>query len=218
MRYWTPEDIFDVRCPECGRSLEFCKDEPLRLCPACRCEVRNPRIDLGCAQWCAFAAECLGKRHEAVAADPLVERFKVKVRKALADDADAYRAALDVLLQAERFLGPEGGNPCLVKMAALLAGANLSGKKVSPAIAAEMDLQPAFLRDDLADIVQALAGGHPCDRIEYRIVHDSVQLQRLAIALEGQQDTDDIVAALLTLTGKLLAAKRVAGRDRSTRP
>jgi hypothetical protein len=216
MRYWTPEDIFDVRCPECGRSLEFWKDEPMRLCPACTCEVRNPRIDLGCAQWCAFAAECLGKRPESVAADPLVERCKVKVRKGLGDDHGAYQVALDVLLQAERFLGPEGGNPCLVKMAALLVGANLSGQKISPAIVADMDLQPASLRDDLTDIVQALADDHPCDRIEYRIVHDAVQLQRLAVALECQQDASDIVESLLTPTARLLAAKRVAGRDGTT--
>jgi hypothetical protein len=60
MRYWKPEDIFDVRCPYCDTSIEFWKDEPMRLCRTCRNEVRNPRIDLGCAKWCKFGGQCLG--------------------------------------------------------------------------------------------------------------------------------------------------------------
>ncbi len=60
MQYWTPEDIFDVRCPYCGTSIEFWKDEPMRLCRTCQKEIRNPRIDLGCAKWCKFGDQCLG--------------------------------------------------------------------------------------------------------------------------------------------------------------
>lgn len=60
MRYWTAKDIFDVGCPYCGNSIEFWKDEPFRLCRVCRKEVRNPRIDLGCAKWCKFGSQCSG--------------------------------------------------------------------------------------------------------------------------------------------------------------
>jgi hypothetical protein len=59
-RYWKPEDIFEVKCPGCGVAIEFWKDEPLRICSGCRKEVKNPRIDLGCAKWCQFAKECPG--------------------------------------------------------------------------------------------------------------------------------------------------------------
>ena len=60
MRYWRPEDICLSPCPHCGVEIEFWKDEPFRLCPGCRKEVRNPRKDLGCSEWCKQASKCLG--------------------------------------------------------------------------------------------------------------------------------------------------------------
>ncbi len=60
MHYWKPEDIFDVRCPHCSNTIEFWKDEPTRVCSSCKNEIHNPRINLGCAKWCAFGNQCLG--------------------------------------------------------------------------------------------------------------------------------------------------------------
>ena len=59
MRYWKPEDIFTVACPHCHVDIEFWKDEPVRLCPGCGKEVRNPKTDLGCAEHCKHGPECL---------------------------------------------------------------------------------------------------------------------------------------------------------------
>jgi len=59
MRYWKPEDIFTVACPFCRAEIEFWKDEPFRRCAACGKEVRNPKLDSGCADWCQHAPECL---------------------------------------------------------------------------------------------------------------------------------------------------------------
>ncbi len=59
MRYWAPEDIFEFPCPMCDTSIEFWKDESVRTCPKCKTQIRNPRMDLGCAKWCLFAKECL---------------------------------------------------------------------------------------------------------------------------------------------------------------
>jgi hypothetical protein len=58
LRYWTPDDIFDVKCSNCGQVVELWKDEPLRICPGCSREIHNPRIDPGCAKWCLYAKEC----------------------------------------------------------------------------------------------------------------------------------------------------------------
>lgn len=57
-RFWKPEDIFDVKCPGCGKSVEFFKDEPKMKCRKCGQMVINPKIDLGCAQWCKYARQC----------------------------------------------------------------------------------------------------------------------------------------------------------------
>ena len=63
-RGWKPEDIFYLECPVCGAEIEFWKDEPVRPCTGCKREVRNPRMDLGCAAWCAEADKCLGREKE----------------------------------------------------------------------------------------------------------------------------------------------------------
>ena len=57
---WRFEDIFEVRCPGCRAVVEFWKDEPALVCRNCGGEVRNPRMDLGCAKWCKYADKCLG--------------------------------------------------------------------------------------------------------------------------------------------------------------
>jgi hypothetical protein len=41
--------------------IEFWKDEPLLYCHKCKEPVRNPKIDPGCAAWCKYADDCLGK-------------------------------------------------------------------------------------------------------------------------------------------------------------
>ncbi len=60
MRYWKPGDIFDVACPQCGSMVEFFKDESKRRCRQCGNIIANPRMDLGCAAHCRFAADCVG--------------------------------------------------------------------------------------------------------------------------------------------------------------
>jgi hypothetical protein len=61
-RFWKPEDIFEAKCPGCGQPVEFFKDEPKLKCRHCGCMVVNPKIDLGCAQWCQYAKQC-GERN-----------------------------------------------------------------------------------------------------------------------------------------------------------
>lgn len=59
MRNWGPDAIFDVTCPSCSAAVEFFKDEVKRTCPSCGRRVVNDRMDLGCAEWCPAAADCL---------------------------------------------------------------------------------------------------------------------------------------------------------------
>jgi hypothetical protein len=58
-RYWKPGDIFEAPCPRCERKVEFFKDEARRKC-RCGYEVVNPKLNFGCAEWCAYAKECIG--------------------------------------------------------------------------------------------------------------------------------------------------------------
>lgn len=59
-RFWKSGDIFEVKCPTCGGAVEFFKDEPKLKCSKCGQMVINPKIDLGCAEWCRYAKQCLG--------------------------------------------------------------------------------------------------------------------------------------------------------------
>ena len=70
MQFWKPEDIFFVTCLFCSGEIEFWKDESVRVCPSCNREVRNPKMDLGCAKWCKYAEQCLERPAEGSADAP----------------------------------------------------------------------------------------------------------------------------------------------------
>ncbi len=60
MRYWTADDVNEEKCPQCGGMIEFFKTDIRLRCPKCKTRVANPRFDMGCAQWCSYAEQCLG--------------------------------------------------------------------------------------------------------------------------------------------------------------
>jgi predicted RNA-binding Zn-ribbon protein involved in translation (DUF1610 family) len=59
LRYWAPEDIYEVPCVSCKKPIEFFKDDLRRRCPHCGKINLNPTNDLSCAAWCSAAVECL---------------------------------------------------------------------------------------------------------------------------------------------------------------
>lgn len=60
MRYWTADDVYEEKCPNCGELIEFFKTDIRLRCPNCKTRVANPRFNMGCAEWCAYAEQCLG--------------------------------------------------------------------------------------------------------------------------------------------------------------
>ena len=58
-RFWKADDIKQAPCPRCGNAVEFFKDDLSRKCPRCGARFKNPHLDLGCAEWCTHAKECL---------------------------------------------------------------------------------------------------------------------------------------------------------------
>lgn len=58
--FWKPDDIFEVPCPACGSKVEFFKDDIVRRCTCCSYRVKNPKLDLGCLEWCAYGKYCNG--------------------------------------------------------------------------------------------------------------------------------------------------------------
>ncbi|MBN1289831.1 MAG: hypothetical protein JXA49_09375 [Actinobacteria bacterium] len=59
--FWKPEDIYEVKCPECGNMIEFFKDDVARKCRSCGTKLKNPKLDMGCVEWCRYAEECMAE-------------------------------------------------------------------------------------------------------------------------------------------------------------
>ena len=58
-RFWTLKDVNTAPCPKCGAEVEFFKDDRSRKCSACGTRFKNPYLDMGCTEWCAYAKECI---------------------------------------------------------------------------------------------------------------------------------------------------------------
>jgi HD superfamily phosphohydrolase YqeK len=126
MRYWKPGDIFNAKCPKCGGTVEFFKDEVRRKC-RCGHGVTNPKLDFGCAEWCPYAEQCIGAIPEEVKArqkaeqeNSLRDRVAFEMKRYFGKDLKRIDHALKVARFSERILKGEGGNPLVILCAAYL--------------------------------------------------------------------------------------------------
>lgn len=146
-RHWRPDDIFTLECPKCGTEIEFFKDDTRRRCAWCGHLFYNPKIELGCAEWCQYADKCVP---ELVQAKQAMQTFKDRLRERVLDlaagDPD-FAARLDRgLALATDLLKAEGGDPKVVFAAILL-------QKADPAqareILAELETEPEITQSIL---------------------------------------------------------------------
>ena len=126
MRFWRPGDIFQIPCPKCGTTVEFFKDEVRRKC-RCGHEIVNPKLDLGCAEWCPYAEQCIGAVPEEVKAKQrteretsLRERIALEMKIYFGKDMKRVNHAVKVARYAEQILKMEGGDPLVILGAAYL--------------------------------------------------------------------------------------------------
>jgi len=198
MRFWKPEDIFDIRCPHCGHEVEFFKDEPLLVCRACGKDVRNPHIDLGCAKWCKFAKQCFGEMPE----DPrqvgsMCDRLIGRMTEVFGDDTRRIDHALAVLKYAEEILkGSTDISGLVVRAAAILhdigiheaqrkyrsaAGKyqEIEGPPIAREILESMDIDPEVV-DHVCRIIANHHSARDIDTPEFRIIWDADWLVNIA--------------------------------------
>jgi len=108
-----------LKCANCGQPMEFFKDEPKLRCIRCKHVIVNPKIDLGCAEWCQYAEQCVGVssvKNISIIRDKLIDEMK----KVFGEDQRRIEHALSVLNYAEQIQEAEGGDPLVVKAAAIL--------------------------------------------------------------------------------------------------
>ena len=195
-RYWKPDDIFEVKCTGCGTSVEFFKDEPKLKCRNCGQDVANPKIDLGCTKWCQYADQCLGLsagKQSNIMCDNLVNEMK----SIFGDDQKRIRHALSVLDYAEKIQAIEGGDPLVVRAAAILHDIGIhqaekqhgspAGKYQEiegPPIAKKVLTKYDISEDDIEHICRIIGShhtGNDIDTTEFRIIWDADWLGNIPV-------------------------------------
>jgi len=120
--------------------------------------VRNPRIDLACAEWCAEAEACLGHSVDgAKIAEPVVERLMALLEQRLADRPDRLDRARRVCARVDTLLQKHTAEPNIAKPAALLAGVALAADRPEQANDA-LDGEPELLESGFMSELLAAAG------------------------------------------------------------
>jgi len=204
-RFWKPEDIFEADCPQCGKAVEFFKDEPKLKCRNCGHTVVNPRIDLGCAEWCQYADQCLAvstMKDAGFIRNELIDEMK----NVFAGDQKRIDHALAVLNYAEQIQASEGGDPLVVKAAAILhdigileaerkygssAGKyqEIEGPPIAEQILQRYDLD----QEAVGHVCKIIANHHSAkdvDTLEFRIVWDADWLVNLPTEFAGASEAE----------------------------
>jgi len=232
MRFWRPDDIYDVPCPECGEKVEFWKNDPRRTCPNCGKAILNPKVRLGCAKWCPYAAECLGSEASAHEDASVRDRLIRAMQRVFRGDAARARHTLKVLDFAERLLDEEGGDPLVVKAAAILhdigicaaelkhgSGAGryqqIEGPPIARKILDELGIAPGRVQR-VCDIIAHHHEGDRLDSTEGRIIWDADHLAALPEALTRKAPEKQrayVEGVFRTRAGRTLALMRLRARS-----
>jgi HD superfamily phosphodiesterase len=234
-RYWQPGAIFEAACPQCGKAVEFFRDESSRRCRNCGHKFLNPKMDFGCASYCKYAAQCLGDLPPELMAqrdDLLKDRVAVEMKKYFGKDFKRIAHAMKVARYAEEIVKAEQGNPAVVLPAAYLhdIGIKESERKYNsnaahhqeaegPPIAMSI-LTSLGARDELVSEVCDIIAHHHHPKSEESINFKCLYDADLIVNLEEKYkepstETAGLTAVIekhfLTASGRKLASELLSG-------
>lgn len=222
-RFWKPDDIFEVQCSVCGRAVEFFKDEPKLKCRGCGQVMVNPKIDLGCAEWCQYAEQCLGVS-TINSLRAIRDKLVYEMETYFAGDEKRIEHATAVLNYAEQIQAVEGGDPLIVRAAAILhdigihqaeqkhgsaAGKHqeIEGAPIAAEIMNKYDISP----DVVEHVCKIIANHHSAKQIdttEFRIIWDADLLVNTPVESPGA--TDEQLRAIIEKRFKTREGRRIA--------
>ncbi len=175
-RYWGYDAIYEVRCPKCGEKVELFKDEIRAKCKKCGHIFVNPKVKLGCAVYCKYAAQCLGglspelieKRDEF-----LKDRVALEVKRHLGKDFKRIGHMVKVARFAEAMAMEEDVMMPAVLIASYLQELNdlNTSKIVLDRLGAREEIRKKVL-----EILEKLPSAGPSDPMEVKVVHDAISL------------------------------------------
>jgi HD superfamily phosphodiesterase len=221
-RFWKPQDIFEIDCANCGKPVEFFKDEPQLKCRQCGHIVINPKIDLGCAEWCQYAEQCLGVRFSSLTS--VCQKLIDEMKTVLGTDEKRIEHLLAVLDYAEHIQAVEGGDPLVVKAVAILhdIGIHEAEQKDIPSMGKHQENESSSIAEEILKrhniphetivrICKIIAYHHSAkntDSIELRILWDA---NRLANIPGESSDTDrEKLAEAVDKTFRTHEGRRIA--------
>ena len=228
-RYWGKESIFEAKCPNCGNTVEFFKDDTMRTCKVCGHKFLNPKMDFGCASYCKYAEQCLGGLPPELIAQReglLKDRVAIEMKRYFGTDFKRIGHATRVARYAERIGKEEGADMAVVMAAAYLHDIGIKEaerKYNSSAAKYQEELGPAVARDilqklgaseALIDEVCDIIGHHHHPRKEetlnFKVLYDADLITNLEE--EGKKRSMDkerikqiIGKSMFTESGKRLA-------------
>jgi HD superfamily phosphodiesterase len=230
-RYWQPGAIFDETCPQCGHTVEFFKDDTARRCGHCGHRFINPKMDFGCAAYCAFAEQCIGTLPPELLAekdDLLKDRVAIEMKRYFKTDFKRIGHATRVARYAERIGKKEAGNLAVILCAAYLhdigtpeaerkynSTAARYQEKEGPPVAREI-LEKLGAKEQLIQEVCDILGHHhhpqPDETINFKVLYDADLITNLEEKhkerpIESDRLQELLEKAFLTAAGKEEARK-----------
>jgi hypothetical protein len=230
-RYWGPEAVFEDKCPTCGSSIEFFKDESARKCRKCGHKTINPRMDFGCASYCQYADQCLGELPPELLAqrkDLLKDRVAVEMKRYFGQDFRRIGHASKVARYAEQMVKDEKGDMAVVLISAYLHDIGIreaerkyqssdahyqeqEGPPVAEAILKKFKAEQGLI-DEVCDIIGHHHHPRPEETTNFKILYDADLIVNLEEKHAEQPLAQEKLAGIidksfLTASGRKLAQK-----------
>ncbi len=197
MQYWNQNAIFDVDCPNCGAPVEFYKDDTTRTCKQCGHRFVNPKMDFGCAAYCAFAEQCIGSLPEEFVGERdnlLKDRVAVAMKRFYHADFKRIGQMLRRARHAEKIAIRENADPAIV-----LCAAYLDGSGTEPVPAGKDDAAKQNVHQKSAEIARTILT---------ELGATSAMIERVcAVLRSGDQPADDAAPEQKALADARLIAR-----------
>lgn len=193
-RFWKPDAVFEVACPECGGMVEFFKDDADRKCSRCGHRFANPHMDFGCAAYCPYAEQCVGNLPPDVAAqreELLKDRVAVEVKRFFKSDFKRIGRAVKVARHAERIGRDSGGDIAVIMCAAYLhdVGGPSAVRRIMEKVQA-----PEGLISTVLGMIERFGQPRKDADVNFKSVFDALQIVHMA----GMKNDRFVDAADLT--------------------
>ncbi len=218
-QYWKADAIYEVKCPNCGKDVEFFKDDTARKCDHCGHRFPNPKMDFGCAAYCKYAAQCIGDLPpEALAQreDLLKDRVAVEMKRYFRTDFKRIGHATRVARYAEKIGKKEGGNMAVILTAAYLhdIGIHEAEKKHNSTSARYQELYgPPIAKDillslgaqeELIEEVCDIIGHHHHPRDEetlnFKVLYDADFIENMSEKQKKKPVDKELLARIIDKT------------------